>query len=278
MDCVLKKLDELPELRPFPAMATKVLSAVNDANTSPSELTQLITCEPSIALRILKVANSPAYGFTREIHTVDQAVVILGNKAIRDLVLTVSTGDLFAAGTGAEEAREILWNHSLACATVAGILATRTPDVSKDEAFLAGILHDVGKLVFYDVAPSEYTRIDSGCNSQSIIDSESDTFGINHQELGQRCSEEWGLPDEVHDVIGFHHSPAEADFAPDLTRLVSLANSLSREWELGCRFDTSEASSCETAKDALGLDDEQLNEIRSQAEGDFEVLRNACTS
>lgn len=277
MDSILDRL-EATELRPFPAVATKVLNAATDPTSKPADITKLVACEPSIAIRVLKVANSPAYGFARQISTLDQAVVVLGNKTIRDLVLTVATADLYATGDSAPEAREALWNHSLSCATVASILAARTGEVAKDEAFLAGILHDVGKLIFYDVAPAEYSQVNATTDRSTIISVETDTFGTNHQEIGQRCIEEWDLPDEVHDAICFHHSPSEAVFAPELTELVSLANSLSREWQIGCTNPSAEPPEATDCENRPRFDDATMEELKTQSEVEFEQLLQACQS
>ncbi|MCA9216902.1 MAG: HDOD domain-containing protein [Planctomycetales bacterium] len=259
------------EIKPFPTAALKIVEMVKDPSTRPSDITQQISFEPSIAVRVLRVANSPLYGFSRKIGSIDQAVVVLGNNAVRDLVVTAAAADLFEGDSETAAGREGLWLHSLGCATVAALLAADTTDVPVNEAFLAGMLHDVGKLIFYDVVPSEYTQIETVANADSIIAMESDRFGITHQEIGERCIEEWGLPDVLCDAVSFHHAPDDALCAPKLVEIVARANYLAREWQLGGDADSTEHDSDAAASDADA-------ELKMRAMSEFEQLRKACKS
>lgn len=274
MPDLLAKLDELPDLRPFPAIATKIMSAADDPRVGVTEITDLIACEPSIAVQVLKIANSPSFGFAREVRSINQAVVVLGGRAVRDIVITVASSDLFNSEGPAVEARGELWNHSLACGVLAGVLAEATGKVDKADAFLAGVLHDVGKLLFYDLEPEAYTEFEREQTSVSIIAAEEDAFGASHQDLGERCCDEWGLPNEVRDAVCFHHTIGEAFDSPEVTAIIGAANALSRHWEIGHKPNTSEDIA---NVDLMGLDltGEQLETIRDTAESNY---KNFCSA
>ena len=135
-------------LRPFPAVASQILSICEDPNVRPRDLANTIQCDPAVSLQVLRIANSSMYGFAGEIRTVDHAIVVLGFRAVKNLAISAAAAGMFELGEVAKESRQRLWKHSLACASISGRLATRV-DILASEAFLAGIVHDVGKLVFF---------------------------------------------------------------------------------------------------------------------------------
>lgn len=224
-------LDEALELRPFPAAASQLMTACDREDSTAKELSEIIKHDPALSLKLLQIANSPIYGFAGEIRSVDHATVVLGMRALRDLAISTAVCDAFASGGGeSARARRELWLHSLSCGAIARTLAGSISMGSPDEAFLAGIVHDVGKLFFFDRQPQQYLQ--ATCNGPhiNIVDIETDAFGIAHTSVGQRCGQNWGLPDEINDVICFHHAPDEADFGGDLIDVVSAANRLSHLW------------------------------------------------
>lgn len=221
-------LDKLPELRPFPTVATRLLTACDNPDVDPSEITEIIQCDPSYVVKLLKVANSSMFSTTNEVVTVDEAIVILGFRTIRNLIVGLSAGEVFG-GNSPESKR--LWKHTLGCATVARVLAPHV-DVKPDEAFLAGILHDIGKIVFFDMEEQEYIAATADANASNILEIENDTFGTTHHELGMRCAEEWGLPFDFNEAISCHHTPEEAVEAFELVGVTSIANCMSHQWGL----------------------------------------------
>lgn len=224
-------LDEALELRPFPAAASQLMTACDRKDSTARELSEIIKHDPALSLKLLQIANSPIYGFAGEIRSVDHATVVLGMRALRDLAISTSVCDAFAnGGVESASARRELWVHSLACGAIARTLAGAISMGAPDEAFLAGIVHDVGKLFFFDRQPQLYLEATSDGAHSDIVSIETRTFGIAHTAVGQRCGQNWGLPDEINDVICFHHSPDDADFGGDLIDVVSAANQLSHLW------------------------------------------------
>jgi putative nucleotidyltransferase with HDIG domain len=273
---LVEQLDNLAELRPIPAVASRLLSACNDPNSDAKTLVEIIQCDPVISMRMLSVANSAMFGFSREIQTVQQAIVLLGFRAVRDMALSMGLCESFQDSAGHCDARDALWQHSLACAAIARLLAKHVPGVGPEEAFLAGIVHDIGKLVFYDLAPDEYRRLTESVEEAAILHAENASFGITHEQIGQRCGELWGLPDAINRTIGSHHNLEAAADNEALHALVSLADVLSKAWGIGAKEDPSFSASEAVVQSRLPLDEEALERIRQQATEEFHAVSEAC--
>ena len=259
-------LDNLPELRPFPTVATRLLTACDNPEVDPSEISEIVQCDPSYVVKLLKVANSSMFSTMNAVVTVDEAIVILGFRTIRNLILGISAGEVFGGNT--PEAKR-LWKHTLGCATVARVVAPHV-DVKPDEAFLAGILHDVGKIVFFDMAEKEYIQATANANALNILDIEQETFGTTHHELGLRCAEEWGLPFDFNEAISCHHTPEEAVEAFDLVGVTSIANCMAHHWGLCGQVQEQEVdqilerTELDLKRDLLdGLQEQVLEELTS---------------
>ena len=272
---LLDAIDGLLDLRPFPTAASQLMAACEKESTTVRDLSEIIKCDPGLSLKLLQIANSPLYGLSGEIRSVDHATVILGMRALRDLAVSAAVGDVFGSGDATtNQVRQKLWMHSLACGVTARVLCQQTGVASPDEAFLGGVVHDVGKLLFLDHEPVRYIELME--KKQNTIGEEEDVFGVTHTRIGQKCGESWGLPDEINDVITFHHDPESADFGGDLVNVVAASNRLSKIWtEADC--DPDEAVCTATLIEAgIDLAPEELAEIRNQVHDNLETMKQIC--
>lgn len=280
---LVDQLEQLPQLRPFPAVATRVLAVCNNPEADMMELAEVMQCDPAMSLQILRIANSAQYGYSGEIQTVEHAIVVLGFRAVRNLALSIAALSVFNEGTHAREARQQLWKHSLGCAAVARLLAPHFSRVTPDEAFLAGIMHDVGKLVFFDIVPDQYANITENADSFSIIEVEDREFGVNHQQVGERCGDEWELPVEISDAITFHHAPQEARGSAELVKVICAANHLAHAWHIGVQTQAEPESVgaeevCERLQSLLEIDTDLLTQVREEAPNEYQELCRSCGS
>ncbi len=279
---VVEQLDHVHELRPFPAVAARLVAACRDPSTSSRDVVEIVQCDPAMASRLLSVANSSMYGYSGRIRTVQHAVVVLGFRAVAHLALSVAARAVFGGGEAAKRERARLWNHSLAVASLARLLAPAVPEVLPDEAFLAGVFHDVGKLVFYDLVPEQYAEFSERhwsaevVRPEEVVRHERSVFGVAHTELGRRCGEGWGLTAEINTVAAGHHG--SEDGRPDtLARLTELADQLAHAWGVGGEpKGTTEGRAAELAN-ALGLDDSTLESVREKAPEAFDEVRQLCS-
>ena len=281
---ILDNLPTLPDLRPFPAVATRVVAACQDPSTSSKDLVRIIRCDPAIAARLLSVANSSMYGCSGRIRTVDHAVVVLGFRSVAQLALTAAGAALFAQGTAAARERAALWNHSLGVATVARLVAGHVPGLLAEEAFLAGIFHDVGKLFFYDLAHEQYAavhqRVESSQESTgaSIVAEELNVFGITHPEVGQQCGEAWGLTDEINLAIGYHHEPDEVPDYYELVAVIRAADLLAYAWQIGSSCRAVDIGGARALLEELDVSEDVLEQVRAAAPEAFAEIRQACSA
>lgn len=271
-DAVLAALSDPGTLRPFPTVAARLLQLPADAELM--ELAQLIECDPAVSLELLRLANSSLYGFTGQIRSVNHAVVILGFREVRSLALSLASGQVF--GGGSKQHGQNLWKHSLGCAAIARCLAPLIPGADADEAFLGGILHDVGKLVFFDVIPDDYESATANLDAYQITDAESDAFGITHQEIGQQCAEQWGLPIELNEVIAAHHDFEISGPGTEVLHVVQTANCLARQWGIGCEPPGEDDEPLPVPE--LSVPAEDLEQVRTEALSAFEALHSSCAA
>ncbi len=246
-----------PAVRPFPASVTQLLAVCQDANANTEKFVEIIKCDPGLAVRLLRMANSPLYGLVNEVRSIGHATSILGMRQLKNLALSVAGSAMFSEGSTAAKERQELWSHSLGCAAVARELAKSVSTVSPEDAFLAGIFHDVGKLFLYDVVADAYSEISSLYSGIQLVAEEKSVFGVSHEEIGLKSAHAWGLPEDVKAVIGNHHQPEESPAHRTFVTVVHIADRLSRAWGIGSEVATDADIFIDTTE-KLVLDEELL--------------------
>lgn len=266
---VLARIDELPELVPLPAIALELLNACKDPNIGAKDLCQIVSCDSSLAVRLLQISNSTLYGCGGQIKTVEHASVVLGVRGLRDLAVSVVTVGLFSDSREQNPSAGLLWRHSLGCATVAKAIVEIVDGVCPDEAFITGIVHDVGKLVLIQLLQEKYDLIPKALAGESTVESEKQLYGICHAELGMRCAEEWGLPFEMSEALRNHHVTYDSAVHSRLSSVMAAANQLSKLWTIGTdsELDIDAKTICEANE--LPFDENQLSEIQQQCTLDY---------
>lgn len=269
-------VQSLVELRPLPAIAARVNEACGEQDFNTKALAELVECDPAFAAKILSAVNSSMFGYSREVSSIRQALVVLGRKTISQLAICIAAQKVFSSGKVSQGSRIQLYEHSLACASVSRTLATLINDdeVDPSAAFLAGMLHDVGKLIFLDVAPNSYSKI---LKSQSLeissVDMEEGYYGTNHTALGVMFCDSWNLSASIRDAIAHHH---EEQGTSPLTQIVRFSNQLSKIWGIGQK---TASQDCETTMDWLaGTISVASDEIKAQAVQQFDELTQLLSS
>ena len=197
------------ELPVMPPVAAEVMRMAEDPDTDLSAIAELISRDAALALRVLKIANSSFYAMPREVETLQQAIVLLGYSALRSLVVAASMKEVFVRFGLAER---LLWEHAVAGAVAANTLASQVGGINADEVFLAGLLHDVGRLVMYTQAEDEYQDVLTAIYSENAdpIEAERAAFGFDHCEIGRLVLQKWKIPARLALAIGHHHDPMAA--------------------------------------------------------------------
>ncbi len=215
------------ELPAMPSSITEVIAACDDHDMTVGQLSQVILRDQSLTANILKLANSAFYGHARRVTTVTEAVVLLGFSAIKSLAISSHTSRLLSGalpGYGLQQGE--LWKHSIAVAFTARRLAVEVQLAPVEEAFVAGLLHDIGKTIlssYMENAFDEVTRIAQE-RRMPFHEVERDLLGFDHAELGAHVAVAWSFPAELEEAIRCHHAPDEATLKPALSHCVHLAD------------------------------------------------------
>lgn len=233
---ITQSLIGLPTL---PTVITQLISLIDNPKTTARNVSQLIATDQSLTAKILKLANSAFYGFPREIATVDLAVVVLGFETVKNLGLSVSILERFsgadATGGDGEFDRQKFWEHSIACGVAARLLAGKLRYRMPGEAFAAGILHDIGRLILSQYFPSEFAEVLSVMREEHLYigHAEERVLGVTHADVGSWLAERWNLPDQLEQAIALHHAPGRVEGPAELPSLIHLADFLCRREKIG---------------------------------------------
>ncbi|WP_300452643.1 HDOD domain-containing protein [Accumulibacter sp.] len=216
-----KPLD-LYEVPTLPTVVLQALRVMQDPGSDARAVERVIVHDLALSAKILRVANSAFFGFARRVKTIAEALRVLGFTNVQGMIISVGAFDAFRT-----ERLNLLdfWRHSIATATAARFLATRQP-FSPDEAFMAGLLHDIGKLIFAVQAEPAYQRVLELCRgtAMSSLDAERTLFEFTHPEVGEMVAERWALPARYVAAIAHHHDPAAAGDEGTFCRLIGLAD------------------------------------------------------
>ncbi len=224
-------LKEHKELASLPQTLAEVLRVLRDENASTGDVAEVISRDPALTAKLLRIVNSPYYGAGREITTVKQAAQTMGTRAISALALSGSIYDMSGKWQNTVD-RQRFWRHSLEVGMAARIIARETDYAYPEEAFICGLLHDIGILILEKSFPDKFKRIWKQAESgESICELEERIWGTNHARIGQFLLEQWGVPAIICEAVGHHHSQILTDSNdPELrpAQIVALANLISR--------------------------------------------------
>jgi len=217
---------DLTTLPALPQMVTRILALVNDPQSQASEVAKLMVREPTLAARVLKLANSPYYGLEHKLNDINRAIVVIGFNTLRTVVVSASMVNAFRIGLPTGFSRANFWKHSIVSAAAARELALRT-GIDPELAYSAGLLHDIGKLVMDYYTPNETEKILRKARNESLSFRESEVFtDLSHAFLGGELAQWWNLDAPLRDAIATHHDPENATDKM-LFAAVSFANYLS---------------------------------------------------
>ena len=278
---ILRRIEALPTL---PSVAMRLLALTADDESHAAEVIELVGSDPALTARLLTMCRSAEKGVASDVVSVERAVMLLGFTAVRNAVLSIQVVEMFRRrGDGADPVIDHagFWRHCLAVAVAAELIAQAHPqcrDVSAGDAFVCGLLHDVGKLALAEMLPRSYARVVelADLNQADISGFERSVVGLDHHTAGKRLAEQWGLAPPVRDSVWLHGCPY--DTVPELEHrrlvgLIGLADLAARHCHLGFsgNYDLFE-DPAERAEE-LGFRREIVDEIRTPL---FEQLEARC--
>ncbi len=231
----LRLLSSIRNLPSVPSIVFEVSRLLNNSNTSATDLGKVISKDQGLVAKILTVANSPLYGLPRRVSTIDFAIVILGFDHIKNIVMALSMIESF------RNSKETNWdsiaylNHSLFTASATKRIADVLGFHKTGEAFIAGLLHDIGIIIIQRYFNKEFNIICEMVESQQMLylKAEEQVLGLTHQEIGQYIVSKWNFPEVLGDSIAHHHKPSESENNKVLASVIHLADYMTQNLSTG---------------------------------------------
>ena len=233
-DKAVKLLEDIEanKLPSLPHVLVKLLQACRDDNICFDRLSAIISQDAALCTRVIKAANSPIYGRARHLNSLKHTLMFLGLNTIKSIAITASIKQFFSEYSDHKTSfLKTFWHHSLSCANIAQALAELTAYPYPEEAYIAGLLHDIGKLMLEPRMQDEYKNLQHGIHpADEILKSETEAFGMDHARLAAIMLEKWNMPDVICDAVRYHHADMEnIQQAHQLAKLINFANLLSSE-------------------------------------------------
>ncbi len=246
------------QLATLPEVALEVMRVAEDPQATGDDLIRVLSHDPTLSARVLKIVNSAYYGVRREVTSIGTAVALLGFGAVKSIAIAASLTRMFKAGavSGGFEARE-LWKHSIAVATAARLLAQRVPGVEPSDAFLGGMMHDIGIVIELQACRDAFGDTIAAVASNptlSFCDAERQHIGVSHEEFGAALCVAWRFPQLLQRVTGYHHRPLAlpTGFCP-VTAIVHVADHLAAQLAIGYSRTVDAGEIDAAVLDALGI-------------------------
>jgi putative nucleotidyltransferase with HDIG domain len=235
------QINSLPAL---PAIVSQIIAVTEDPESSANDLIQVVLPDQTMCGTILKVANSAFFGVPRGVSTIERAVVLLGHEEIKNIVIGKAIFSSFPKLSKANtNSVNLFWEHALTCGLAAKIIGEQL-HLSPSELFIAGLIHDIGKLAMLMAYPNDYPilrDLSNPCNAEDSAEEQA-KFAISHDKVGLQIAKKWQLPEQLAAAIGYHHCPQDAPSHKAYPLIVQVADILSLMY---CHSDCMESSDVE---------------------------------
>lgn len=277
-DTVLSKLDKVKDLPTLSVVIERLRKVLGDPDADAGHVSRILEDDPAIAMRVLRMANSVYYGVHEHITLLSQAVACLGQREVENIALTAAVLDVFPVKSGAAFDRRDFWAHCICTGEAAVVISSRSSACSRkyssDELHLAGVVHDIGKMIYEMYFHHELTEVIrlARLAGKPMYAVERSLLQTDHAETGGWIARKWGMPEEIAEVIRWHHEPCHA---PAQYRcfagICHLANYLSNMSGIGDGGDKTSPHLDACVFEGLGVDpascDDMVEEMESAVAG-----------
>jgi HD-like signal output (HDOD) protein len=245
-DQIKERIQSIIQLPALPAVAMEVVDLVDNPKTSASKLGKVISTDQALTAKVLKIANSPFYGFPKKISTIDFAIIVLGFDALKEIIISISLVSSLQKKSDSYLDARAFWDHAISTGVIARRLARDLGYRVSGEVFVGGLLHDMGISILHRYFYNEFKRIVEIVRETNLtfLEAEESVLGTTHAEVGGWLAERWNLPDHLIEALSLHHAPGKARRNPDLVSLIHCAdvfvnriNERHIEFDAGIQFD-----------------------------------------
>lgn len=249
----------------------RLAQVMNHPLSSSSDIGKVISEDPDLTGRLLRLVNSPIYGFPSRISTVSQATSIVGMNQLHDLAVGASFIRLFASVPQDMVDMTSFWQHSVACAVAARILAVHRREPNVERFFVAGLLHDIGRPIMYQKLPAQSRQALQRCRDtgELLHKVEPQVFGFTHGQVGSALLDRWKLPTLLQEAVAWHHQPRFAARFPVEAAVVHVADHLANAFQFGSSGERLVPPLQVEGWDGLGLSPAVIPSVLRQIEVQF---------
>ncbi len=208
-----KVIDQVQSIASLPSVYNELVSKINHPNSSAADVAEVISSDPGLTVRLLRIVNSAFYSFPSKIETVSRAITIIGMRELTEMALATSVIQMFQGPLEGIVDMERFWRHSITCGAINRQMASNRREINCERFFVVGLLHDIGRLVMLSQAPEHVRRAYDLAKSRNIplLLAETQAWGYSHADLGRMLLETWKLPPSQSEAVGNHHRPQDAN-------------------------------------------------------------------
>lgn len=267
------------DLVSLPEVSLRVNELANDPDSTADEMGKVISQDPALVARMLKIANSAYYGLSTEVETITRAIAVLGTNKIRDLVLSTAASDAFDGIPNNLITMQDFWHHSLYCGLLAQILAKKSKKIHAESIFIAGLLHDIGQLLMFNQLPEKSHEaillLMEGSVELETYEAERHIFGFDHMQVGAALIKSWKLSPVLEECVEFHHEPQKAKEFPAEVALINIANAVAVMADFDSMSEDDEIPMINPASwELTGLSKEDLPEAIKKAQNEIKEIES----
>lgn len=259
-----KAMGRLTEISSLPEITTHIVEVVEDPKSTAQDMHDIVKNDPALAAKILKVVNSAFYGLPSQVSSLDRAIVLLGLSAVKNIALAASLSRLFRPGNiSARFAARDLWTHCIATGVCARMLA-QAGFGHAEEAFVAGLVHDMGLLIEYQLFPEQLRAVveEAENGSANFCALETAHLGADHQAFGEFQAVKWKFPAGLRYAIAYHHR--DEQLKPELQRFITavrVADTICCQNEIGFFLTALQQEISDDMLEIIGVSEDQVGEL-----------------
>jgi HD-like signal output (HDOD) protein len=273
-------ISDVNKLISLPDIYYRLESLIEQPDSTLQDFARVLAADPDLCARLLSLANSAFYSFPASIETIDKAVQIIGTRQIRELVLATSVINIFNQMPLGMVNMKLFWKHSVAVGVLAKSIGQYCHLSQPERYYVAGLLHDIGRLLFYLKMPGlmHDLLIQREAREEYLYVLEQEQLGYNHAEAGGQLLIKWRVPDSIHEPVRFHHQVKDSTEFSTVTAAVHVADAWVNKYQLGSSGERYELQIDPLALETLNLQLYEMDEIWDLAEDDIKSMLNQFLS
>ena len=278
-ESIVELLGDIEGLVSPPDVCLRLFELIHSPSSGAKEISAVVNIDPNLTARLLRIANSCFYSFSRKIDTVSRAVTVIGNAELYQLVLSISAVKTFNTIPNELVKMETFWRHSVYTGLLARALAVRANVLHPERLFVAGLMHDIGSIILYHQRPEAMRDIllMAEGDEEVLYQAELERFQFSHASVAGYLMDKWHLPEELAEAVKWHHEPEQAQAARMEAHILYLANHLVNESEQGNFMGSPKADIqiSQTMLEEIGLQEDELFFAFEEAAEQFPITLQA---